>query len=267
VGDRFHLGSSADGRALHLSEATPLTLNLPDVGLVEYEKNFITQAVCELRFPALLEYETATPVQLQKQLRKDFPVYERQEGVSIGLEIAKRETKHVFKSRKGDLVVSFKPSAIALETARYKNFPDFRMQLEVLLERSKDLLDTDFFTRVGLRYINEIPIGEGNLGDWIRPELVAPLIAGTYGKISRFFQEVRGSTTTGQYSFRHGFPRVEKAEGMLYTLDFDFFDENVPFDSVLSKVTDFNRESFRFFCWTIAPKTRQLMGRETVTKE
>jgi uncharacterized protein (TIGR04255 family) len=250
-----------------LSEATPLTLNLPDVGLVEYQKNFINQAVCELRFPALLEFETATPVQLQKPLRKDFPLYERQEGVSIGLEIAKKETKHVFKSRKGDTLVSFKTSAIALEMKKYKNFGEFVKQLELLLERSKELLDTDFFTRVGLRYINEIPIGEGNLGEWIRPELVAPLIAGTYGKVNRFFQEVRGSTTTGQYSFRHGFSGVDKIEKMLYTLDFDFFDENVPFDSVLSKVNDFNRESFRFFCWTFGPKTRELMGRETVIPE
>jgi uncharacterized protein (TIGR04255 family) len=249
-----------------LSDA-PLTLNLPDVRLVEYEKNFITQAVCELRFPALLEFETATPVQLQKQLRKDFPHYERQEGVSIGLEIAKRETKHVFKSRKGDLLVSFKPSAIALETTKYENFHQFRKQLEVLLGRSKDLLDTDFFTRIGLRYVNEIPIGQGNLGDWIRSELVAPLISGVYGRVSRVFQEVRGSTTTGLYSFRHGFPGIEKAEKRLYTIDFDFFDENVPFDSVLDKIDDFNRESFRFFCWTTGPKTRELMGREAVRKE
>lgn len=250
-----------------MSDPTPLTLNLPDIDLVEYEKNFIAQAVCELRFPALLEFETATPVQLQKQLRKNFPLYERQEGVSIGLDIAKRENKHVFRSRKGDLIVSFKSSAISLETTRYKNFQEFKSQLELLLDRSKELLDTDFFTRVGLRYINEIPIGDGNIGNWIRPELVAPLMEGTYGKVSRCFQEVRGLTKTGQYSFRHGFPALEKVERMLYTIDFDFFDENVPFDFVLSKVTDFNRESFRFFSWAIQFKTRELMGRETAAKE
>jgi uncharacterized protein (TIGR04255 family) len=98
-----------------LKQVTPLTLNLPDVGSVEYEKNFIRQAVCELRFPALLEFETATPVQLQKRLRRDFPLYERQEGVSIGFDIAKKETKHVFKSRKSDALVSFKTAAIALD--------------------------------------------------------------------------------------------------------------------------------------------------------
>ena len=249
------------------SEATPLTLNLPDIGPVEYEKNFIAQAVCELRFPALLEFETATPVQLQKQLRKDFPIYERHHGVSIGAEISKREPKHIFKSKKGDLIVAFKSSAISLETAKYKNFHEFGKQLESLLERSKALLDTDFFTRVGLRYINEIPIGDGNLGEWVRAELAAPLMAGTYGKVSRFFQEVRGSTQSGLYSFRHGFPTVEKADKMLYTIDFDFFDENVPFDSVISKITDFNRESFRFFSWTIGPKAKESLGKETANKD
>jgi uncharacterized protein (TIGR04255 family) len=246
---------------------SPFTLKLPDIGSVEYEKNFITTAVCELRFPALLEFETATPVQLQKQLRKDFPLYERQQGVSISFEISKRETKHVFKSRKGDLMISFKPSAISLETGKYKNFREFGNQVELLLHRSKELLDTDFLTRVGLRYINEIPIGDGNLGDWIRPELVSPLIEGTYGTVSRFFQEVRGSTDTGLYSFRHGFPDVEKAEKKMYTIDFDFFDENVPFDSVLPKLAEFNRDSFRFFRWAIGPKTKDLLGKETVNKE
>ena len=175
-----------------MSEPTPLTLNLPNIGTAEYEKNFITQAVCELRFPALLEYETATPVQLQKQLRKDFPLYEAQQGLSVGFEISKKEMKHVFRSKKGDSLVSFKPAAISLEAKKYRNFREFSKQLEMLLDRSSSLLDTDFFTRVGLRYINEIPIGEGDLGEWIRPELVAPLIAGTYGKVNRFFQEVRG---------------------------------------------------------------------------
>jgi len=130
-----------------------------------------------------------------------------------------------------------------------------------LLDRSSGLLDTDFFTRVGLRYINEIPISDRDLGECIRPELVAPLMAGTYGNVTRFFQEVRGSTATGRYSFRHGFPGIEQAEKKLYTIDFDFFDENVPFDSVLSKVTDFNRESFRFFSWVIGPKTKALLGK------
>ena len=54
---------------------------------------------------------------------------------------------------------------------------------------------------------------------------------------------------------------------MLYTIDFDFFDENVPFESVLPKVTAFNQESFRFFSWTIGPQTRALLGRETITQE
>ena len=54
-------------------------LTLPNVDRTRFEKNFIKTAVCELRFPALLEFETKPPVQLQKELRKDFPNYQRQE--------------------------------------------------------------------------------------------------------------------------------------------------------------------------------------------
>lgn len=37
-------------------------LTLPDADRVEFERNYITTAVCELRFPILLEYETKKPV-------------------------------------------------------------------------------------------------------------------------------------------------------------------------------------------------------------
>ena len=51
-------------------------LNLPGP-IVEFERNFIKAAVCELRFPTLLEFrKTKPPVQLQRELQKEYPYYE-----------------------------------------------------------------------------------------------------------------------------------------------------------------------------------------------
>src|SRR6266511_3974402 len=113
---------------------SPTLLNLPDVQEVEFE--------------------TKPPVQLQKELRQDYPYYEPAQSVSVGPGVVDRETRHLFKSRKKDWTVAFKASAIALETTHYTNFAEFSQRLENLFAKSRSLLDTDFFTRVGLRYID-----------------------------------------------------------------------------------------------------------------
>jgi len=238
----------------------PSFLTLPDVERAQFEKNFIKTAVCELRFPALLEFENKPPVQLQKDLRKNFPHYERQQSVSLN-DPADKEVKHLFKSKKGEWTVSFKSSAIAIETSRYTHFEDFFQQVQTVFNKSKPLLDTDFFTRVGLRYINEVRIEDAKLDGWIREELIAPLVQGVYGTVDRFAQEVRGAARTGKYSFRHGIIGLDASKRDLYTIDFDFYNENVEADSVLSMISGFNRESFRFFQWVIGPKVKERLGK------
>lgn len=233
-------------------------LTLPDVDRTRFEKNFIKTAVCELRFPALLEFETKPPVQLQKELRKDFPNYQRQETTQPSTQ--EKEIRHILKSKKGDWVVSFRPSSIAIETTKYTHFEDFFGQLESLVRKSTPLLDTDFFTRVGLRYINEIRIEDGILEGWIREELISPT-KDVYGPLDRFVQEVRGATASGKYTFRHGIAGADENKRDLYAIDFDFWEENVELDRVLPIVSEFNKESFRFFLWAIGPKVKERLGR------
>ena len=234
-------------------------LTLPGAERTRFEKNFIKTAVCELRFPALLEFETRPPVELQKALRKEFPNYERQQ--SVGLDATQKEVRHLLKSKKGDWLVSFKAWSIALETNRYTHFEEFYDQLETVIARSKQFLDTDFFTRVGLRYINEVRIEDGSVQGWIRDDLIAPIVEGVYGPVDRFLQEVRGTAGSGKYTFRHGIAGLEEDKRNLYTVDFDFYNENVEVDAVLPMVSEFNEESFRFFLWVIGPKVKERLGR------
>jgi len=240
----------------------PSYLTLPSAERTRFEKNFIKTAVCELRFPALLEFETRPPVELQRELRKDFPHYERQQQ-PVPFNESETEVVHRLRSKKGDWLISFKPSSIALQTSRYTHFEEFRAQLETVINKSSPLLDTDFFTRVGLRYINELHIEDGTLEGWIRQDLIAPAVEGVYGPVERFVQEVRGKSQWGKYTFRHG---VEANKADFYTVDFDFWDENVEVDRVLPMVTEFNKEIFLFFLWAVGPKVMDRMGK-TIPEE
>lgn len=251
---------------MHTLAESPKTLNLPDIQAVEFETNFIKTAVCELRFPTLLEFETKPPIQLQKELRKEYPIYEPERAVGIGPGAIENTVRYLFKSKEREWTVSFKASAIAIETTHYTNFEDFEARLKNLLAKSKSLLDSDFFTRVGLRYIDEITIEDGVISGWVKEELVKSLIQGTYGTVDQFLQEVRGSVENGRYTFRHGITGAHQEEHPIYKLDFDFYEENVEAKSVLSLISDFHKQSFRFFHWALGPKAITRLGKSTAKK-
>ncbi len=203
------------------------------------------------------------PRKLQKELRKEYPLYEVAQAVSVGPDGIGRERRYLFKSRDSKWTASFKSSAIALETSHYTEFDEFAERLNRLLAKSQALIDSDFFTRVGLRYIDEIPIEDGEISGWVNDQLIAPLAQGVYGTIERSIQEVRGYASTGPYTFRHGIVGRSASGHQVYTLDFDFYEENVKFGDVPTLVSQFNKINFRFFCWAIGPKAREHLGHES----
>jgi uncharacterized protein (TIGR04255 family) len=160
-------------------------------------------------------------------------------------------------------VVLFKPWALALETTSYKRYSEFAERLDRLLKKTEKLLDSDFFTRVGLRFIDKIPIEDGEVAGWVRQELIAPLSEGVYGQVEKCQQEVRGFTSKARYTFRHGISEP----GGPYVLDFDFYDENIEVEATLPLLEQFDREGFRFFSWAIGEKTREKLGKATPLEE
>ena len=244
-------------------------LSVPQMDAVTYERNFIKTAVCEIRFPTLLELETKEPTAFQKAIRKEYPFYDAQQGFDVGDDGAagNRETRrYLFRSKDQKWTVALRSFSLALDTTKYKDFEDFEDRVKYVLDRSRDIIDADFFTRVGLRYINNIPIDEDDLSGLISPQLVSNVTEGVFGTVEEYRGIVQGYTDVGQYSFRHGI--LKKAANKenptkVYVLDFDFFDENVDFDDVLKKLRSFHDLNFSFFRWCLGDKAVAALGKAT----
>src|SRR5262245_23356002 len=90
-------------------------LNVPFAEPATFERNYIRGAVCELRFPILLDVEVKPPTKLGKALRKHYPLYERGSSMNIrpGSGPVETESVHTFKSKSGAWTVTFKASSIA----------------------------------------------------------------------------------------------------------------------------------------------------------
>ena len=251
------LGSEDD------QSGSPGLLAIPDAQHVEYPRNLIRQAICEIRFPTLLELDAELPIAFNKALRKEFPNYERGSNlVVVGAE-AQQQASHSFKSRDSRWILAIRSSAIALETRRYATFEEFHGRLMLVLKLVGDLLDTDFYTRVGLRYINALPIDEGGLAAWTNPALTALLNSGVLGEPDVFWQDIRGQMASGAYSMRHGFePGLDATKKRDYILDFDLFKETVEASEFSGLVHALHQQGYRLFDWMVGPKAKEYMKRE-----
>jgi uncharacterized protein (TIGR04255 family) len=229
-------------------------LSVPAVNPITYSRNFIRQAVCELRFPTLLALEQGEPpIDFQKVLRRAYPHFERKAQLVIEGTEAKPRYRYLFKSRDQHWFASLTSSTISLETTQYTEFSELHRRLRTLVDDVKELLDTSFFTRIGLRYINVLPTKDRDVKGWVNDDLVRPLTQGTYGDPVTFWQEVRGSCEKGFYSFRHGL-MPDDSEARPYVLDFDLYQENVEFGDLDKVLDELHTNGFAIFSWTLGPQ-------------
>lgn len=234
-------------------------LKLPDISKKKYQSNFIHLAVCELRFPTLLELETKEPVKFQTAIRKEYPYYKKGKNINIepGSENPSFETVYNFISKDLSWTIALKPSSISLETKAYENFSEFLERLLKVIDKVKPIIDTDFFTRVGLRYIDTLPVNTDPVNEWINPDLTNQLINGELGKPVSYWQEIVGNTFCGKYNFRHG---IQNNNHNDYILDFDFYDENVELKDIRTKIQNLHDESIKLFFWSLGKKSIEYMN-------
>jgi uncharacterized protein (TIGR04255 family) len=109
-------------------------------------------------------------------------------------------------------------SSFGVETTAYVDFEDFLARIGKVLDAAERCLDTDFFTRVGLRYINVLPAEIGDIEGWVNDGLVGPLADGPMHAAHHCWCEVRGTTEFGTYTFRYGIVGVE-GEGQRYVME------------------------------------------------
>lgn len=240
-----------------------LYLDIPEITPVQYERNYIKTAVCEFRFPIMLEWEDKPPPAIFKKLRKEYPFYNKVKAVDV---IPSQKLEGInfynFQSKNKRWTVSIKPESISLETSLYKNFEHFYEKLEKIKIIIEDKIETDFFTRIGLRYINIIPFKTEDFKELLNPDLVKPLYKEVFGTVSQYTQLVQGHIKEGMYNFRHGIKPSDVLDGE-YFLDFDYFKDGVEIKEALDLIKKFHNYNFKFFHWSLGKKGLDGLGKAT----
>ena len=184
-------------------------------------------------------------------------------GIELVANGMQKSSGHSFRSKKDRWAVTLRSSTLSLETVGYDTFDDFEMRIEHLIEASKTFIDSDFFTRVGIRYVNALPYEKSNLSKWINPELVRPLAVDAFGDVKECTQQIRGTTTDGQYFFQHGLG----GDGgeRRYVIDLDFYSEDLTVADTMATVRELHARLFDLFMWAIGPAAVKAMEGGTLS--
>jgi uncharacterized protein (TIGR04255 family) len=229
-----------------------------------YKKNFVKKAVVEIRFPILMELgHPSPPASFVKGIRKLFPNHNGANQLNLGrVGDIDNSTVHVFRSANNRMKVSLRTSMISIETeGAYGGFEKLREALYLVVHALMPVIETDFFTRIGLRYINVIECKAEPWDGWICPDLVAPLAHGKFKGVFEYSGRLCFSDENIGCLFNHGIKFDDEnlaPESMPhYALDIDVFQDVVEFVNWERSLEDLHVRANNVFEWAIDSKTRE----------
>ena len=234
-------------------------LNLEDSKNIQYPTNYLNRVIVEVRFPVLMDWESKIPVVLVNALRKQYPFYEERDDFNFGIASMKSTKNHCFLSKDKNSLIALRPSAFILEVSGYSNFKKF---LSETLELNKMIfphLDTNLYTRVGLRYINVIPYSEQINPTYIfNNVLFNQKLPEVLGDLLEFDNKITGRIDEHNlYTLRHGINGRNAAQ---YILDFDYYREIVEPSLLEDSLNLWHDRSFKFFNWIISDHLKGIMN-------
>lgn len=158
-----------------------------------YQKTFLKQVILRLDFNRVAVLLTDTETPFTEDMRTRYPDVTSTAATQVQFVMGPGGMAHigqqgagwlrVHKARGITLSVTLAPEWVAVEYGEgaYKHFDELREQIAFVLGSFRNRFGQQQFTRIGLRYVNEITRPEGSALDWdglINPNLVTSVKAG-----------------------------------------------------------------------------------------
>ncbi|WP_236181509.1 TIGR04255 family protein [Pseudomonas sputi] len=239
-----------------------------------YKRDFLKQAVCELRFPTLMELgEQRPPAAFVKALRKDYPILELNNEFTLGLGSTNAGSSniHILKSTKGKWSISLKENSLSIETSTYSGFDNLRERVLQVVDAAEKVIDSDFFTRIGLRYINVLKSEDEEITNWINPSLTAPITSKVFTGINDFGGRMQLLSEDGGCLLQHGIQLSRTTtDGPIkpdYLIDIDTYRAEVPLSDTAAAIDIMHRQAFDLFDWALTDSARNFLSTDARSRK
>ena len=248
-----------------------------------FANNPLQQVICQLQFPEILKIASELPSNFQDRIRPQYPYYE-EEKVQLPGEISRvveqlsnigslkipEGPNHKFTSEDKKKHVNLTQSFIALTHNDYKSWENFSEEMNLVAKALDEEYKPNFYTRIGLRYIDIIEREKIGLGGIAWSKLLNSALIGLLGDttlqtdLTRINSEAEFDIETEGISkvrLRHGL--IYRNNQEQYLIDTDCYtEERSEFDAIPSILNSFNRTAGNLFRWTLTPKLKDALGPE-----
>lgn len=239
-----------------------------------YERNLLSTVLFEVRFQPILKVAAKVP-DFQERIRARFPVYEQVEtttiqlpGLPLGFVLQSTEKRYQFKAEDGGIVVGLGASSMSLENHRHKSRRAFFDDVALAVDALRETYDPVLPLRIGLRYINEIPIAKlgHELGRAVTPtEVLAPEFLRWPNELhldeAVAATELRAPVDQGAGSLTLRYAINQSPDGPICRLDMDRYLEGATDLSILREtLLGLSDDIFSLFSAARGPALSEWMG-------
>lgn len=250
---------------------------------MHYRHNHLTKVVIRLDFGAVATLRQTVQLELKPEfsarIADPYPIVVGQPtaklsvnigpgGSGINQEMTGIQWFHR-KTENSTCVVVLDPEFVAIEYGKdaYEHFPLFRSEVELVVTAMRELYDVSVFTRIGLRYINEIVMPQGNPLNWdglIAPSLVTSTMAGQQAdaEMVRSMHQITTRRNESDMAFNYGLNNPDFPNALArraFVLDYDCARLGVEANQAMQAITQLNQFCEIMFESSIGDGLRQQM--------
>jgi uncharacterized protein (TIGR04255 family) len=254
-----------------------------------YERNPLTEVICQLRFPTVLRItaDESALAELQERLRGAYPIFREEAGRAAGIpaEVSQMlgelpvqlrgEPTYAFDSEDGTRTITVGREFFSVIERSYRRWELLQNEIALIKNAVEEIYSPSFYARIGLRYQDVIDREELGLADRPWHELVKPPMAGLLGSDSDVREAVTelvcdaelvvSEVNGGSVRLRHGLATRGESENKIFAMDADFFtNERSDPDDVFKTLAIFNRCAGHYFRWSITDALRDALGPSVV---
>ncbi|KLI96927.1 TIGR04255 family protein, partial [Luteimonas sp. FCS-9] len=162
-------------------------------------------------------------------------------------------------------LATIKHSSVSIENSGYDGYADLRRRVLQLVSAVEEIIESDVWTRVGLRYINAIDVHGDPAEGWVNDALVGPLQSDAFAVVSDYSGRIASAVDGGGCLLQHGLRFNEDQSGaenqyMTYVFDFDVYRNEVAVQDTAAALDDIHAQAFNLFDWCLGPKAREQLS-------
>ena len=251
-----------------------------------YRNNPLEEVICQLRFPTILSITSEPPVRFQEKIRREYPWYAQQQQPDLldapakiremvqGFGMPQLPSIYSFQTENQTRTISLTQDSISVSERQYRQWSDFRGEIERAEGILREIYAPAFYTRVGLRYRDVLDRSHYGLESIPWSKLLNPTFLGVLGSLEIAQDVIQQSQSVlltipdvegGQVLLQHGLAAREGEQPSAYLIDADFFTQSrCHSDDAFNAAYKFNKWAGYLFRWAITDALREKLEPDAI---